>query len=112
MVVLKKIKSASLVEAIVASVLIVIVYIVSSLILNNLVLNTYTKNIHSVENRFNELEYEIQNGLIKFPYQENYNEWDIKIKKEQIDLQKNLLFLAINKKTNKEITRQYIYVEK
>ena len=112
MVVLKKIKSASLVEVIVAAVLIVIIFIIASLVLNNLILNTYSKNTHPIENRLNELEYEIQNDLIKLPYQENYKGWDIEIKTVRTDSKVLLTLLAIDQKSNKEIIRERNYVEK
>lgn len=110
--VLKKIKSATLVEVIVASVLIVIIFMIASLVLNNLILNTFSKNTHPIENRLNELEYEIENGSVKLPYQENYKGWDIAIKTEQTDSKVGLLIVANNDKNEKEITRQRIYAEK
>lgn len=111
MVVLKKIKSATLVEVIVASVLIVVVFMIASLVLNNLVLNTFSKNTHPIENRLNELEYQIQNGILKLPYEENFKDWDIAITTEKTDSKKELLILATNKKNNKEITRHRLYDE-
>jgi hypothetical protein len=112
MVVLKKVKSATLVEVIVASVLIVIMFMIASLVLNNLVLNTFSKNSHPIENRLNELEYELENDLIKLPYNENYKGWDIAIRIEKKDSKMDLLILATNEKNTKEITRQRIYAEK
>ncbi len=111
MVVLKKVKSETLVEVIVASILVVIVFMIASLVLNNLVLNTFSKNTHPVENRLNELEYELQNGLIELPYAENYKGWDIMITSEKKNSQKELLFLATNEKNTKELLRQRIYDE-
>ncbi|SDI24882.1 hypothetical protein SAMN04488062_1314 [Flavobacterium omnivorum] len=109
MVVLKKIKSATLVEAIVATVLIVIVFVVASLILNNLLLNTFSKNTHQIENHLNELEYEIQNGHLKFPYQENYKDWNIQINKEKTESLETLIILATKEKSQKKISRHLIY---
>jgi hypothetical protein len=109
MVVLKKVKSETLVEVIVASILVVIIFMIASLVLNNLVLNTFSKNTHPVENRLNELEYELQNSLIELPYQENYKGWDIMITTEKKDSQKELHFVATNEKNNKELSRQRIY---
>lgn len=85
---------------------------IASLILNNLVLNTFSKNTHPIENRLNELEYEIQNDLIKLPYQENFKGWDIAIKTEKTDSKVELIILASNEKNTKEIKRQRIYAEK
>ncbi|WP_396146026.1 hypothetical protein [Flavobacterium sp.] len=79
--VLKKIKSATLVESLVATVLIVIIFVVSSLIINNLLLNGFNNNTTEIENRLYELEYEYQNKKILLPYQERYQNWNIVIEK-------------------------------
>jgi predicted PurR-regulated permease PerM len=112
MVVLKKVKSATLVEVIVATVLIVIIFIIASLVLNNLVLNTVSKNAHPVENRLNELEYQIQNGLLKIPYQENFKGWAITIQIKKTASNEMLSILATNEKNTKEVLRQRIYAKK
>lgn len=105
MVVLKKIKSATLVEALVASVLVVVIFVIASLILNNLVLNTYSKNNHIIEYRLNELEYEsIYNKLI-LPHEEVYDDWTIQVKPDN----SLIIFSAINDKTNKQLTRKRAY---
>lgn len=108
MVVLKKIKSATLIEALVATVLIVIIFVIASLVLNNLVLNTFSKNTHAVENRINELEYELQNNIIKLPYQENYKGWDISMNLEIVSTKKIISISAINSNSKKEISKQQI----
>ena len=105
--VLKKVKSATLVEAIVATVLIVIVFVVASLILNNLVQNTYSKNTHAVENRLNELEYEIENDQIVFPYEEQFKDWDILISKETVGSKTTISIEAKNQSNTKSILRQH-----
>lgn len=112
MVVLKKIKSATLVEVLVASVLIVIIFVIASLVLNNLVLNTFSKNTHSIENRLNELEYDIENKMLELPYQENYRGWDIEIKIEKNNSNEQLMMVATNAINAKEITRQRGYAKK
>lgn len=108
MVILKKVKSATLVEAIVATILVVIIFIIASLILNNLVFNTFSKNTHNVETRINELEYEIQNNTIKLPYQENFKNWDISIELETISTKKVISISAVNNISKKEITKQQV----
>lgn len=109
MVVLKKIKSATLIEALVATVLIVIIFVIASLVLNNLVLNTFSKNTHTIENRMNELGYEIQNKTIKIPYAENYENWNIEIYKEVVESKTMLFIIATNDNTKKQISKQQIY---
>jgi hypothetical protein len=112
MAVLKKIKSATLVEVLVASVLIVIIFVIASLVLNNLILNTFSQNTHPIECRLNELEYEIENEMLQLPYQENYKGWDIEIKTENKVSKEELMILATNESNTKEITRQRSYGKK
>ena len=109
MVVLKKIKSATLVEALVATILIVIIFVIASLVLNNLVLNTLSRKTHQIEYRLNELEYDLQNQVIKLPYEEEYEGWKIAIQKEKIESNECLSIVASNKKTNKEVIRKRIH---
>lgn len=108
MALLKKIKSATLIEAVVATVLVVIIFIISSLILNNLVLNTFSKNTHNVETRISELEYDVQNNSIKLPYQENFKDWNINIGLENISSKKIISISAYNTISGKEISKQQI----
>ncbi len=108
MVVLRKVKSATLIEALVATVLIVIVFVIASLILNNLVLNTFSKNTHAIENRINELRYDIQNNTIKLPYQENYKGWDINIQQENVASGQIMQIQAVNSTSKKEIIKEHV----
>lgn len=108
MVILKKIKSATLIEALVATVLIVIIFVIASLVLNNLVLNTFSKNTHAIETRIYELEYELQNNNIKLPYQETYKDWDISVVLETVSAKKIISISATNNSSKKEILKQQI----
>lgn len=85
MALLKKIRSATLVESLVATVIIVIIFIGASLILNNLLLNTISKNNHSLETRLNELEYQIRTAQIETPYQETFRNFDISVTRGESD---------------------------
>lgn len=106
MVILKKVRSATLIEALVASVLVVVIFVIASLILNNLVLNTYSKNNHIIEYRLNELEYECNYDKLILPYEEVYEDWNIQVKRDN-----NLIvFSATNDKTNKQLVRNRAYV--
>jgi predicted PurR-regulated permease PerM len=106
MVVLKKIKSATLVEALIATVLIVVVFMIASLVINNLLLNNFSKNTHQVETRLNELQYQIQNNEIHLPYQEVYEDWEITINRETIEGIEGLAISATYK--NKTLTKKRI----
>lgn len=82
MVILKKIRSATLVETMVASVIIVIVFVVASLSVNNIFRGTINSDDSALRNRVNELTYFIQNKKIKVPFYEETALWDIAIEKQ------------------------------
>lgn len=77
--VLKKVKSATLVESLIATVLIVVIFIVSSLAINNLLLNGFNNNTDEIENRLYQLEYEYQNKKMQLPYNEIFQNWNISV---------------------------------
>ncbi|TPN87677.1 hypothetical protein [Aquimarina algicola] len=79
MVILKKIRSATLIEVLTASVLIVIVFMIASLSFNNVFTNQIQRDQSAVENRIKELEYLFIHKEIKIPYTEDFDEWEITI---------------------------------
>jgi hypothetical protein len=104
MVILKKIKSATLIETLIATILIVVVFLMASMIINNIFFNTFHQKKELVENRLDELEYEYINKSIELPFSEEIENWNIEIiKVNQSDF---VEFKAKNKITNKEITRK------
>jgi len=109
MALLKKVKSATLVEALVATVLIVVVFVIASLVLNNLLVNSFSNNTHGVENRIFELQYQTKHGSIIFPYHEEYENWDIELNKEQQDQSTIITARALNRGNSKEINKSVIY---
>ncbi len=106
--VLKKIKSATLVESLVATVLIVVIFVVSSLVINNLLLNGFNNNTTEIENRMYELEYECQNKKIKLPYNESFLDWEISITKTNIPTENitTIEFKAQKAQSNKVIVKK------
>ena len=110
MAVLKKIRSATLVEAMVATVLIVVVFMIASLVMNNLLLNTFSRNTHAIDSRMKELEYNIKNENIETPYSEEYNGWRISIDKTADE--QGIVWLnhkAVNLQNGKEVTNSTVY---
>jgi predicted PurR-regulated permease PerM len=108
--VLKKIKSATLMEALIATVLIVVIFIVSSLVINNLLLNGFNNNTTEIENRLSQLEYEYQNHKIQLPYNAPFENWNITIAKES-EITKRfqiITFKAIKNQSNKIIIKKRI----
>lgn len=108
MALLSKVRSATLMEALIATVLIVIVFVIASLVLNNVLLNTFRKNTHKIDYRMNELEYAIQNRLLVLPYAEDFEGWNISIEKN--NSAKAILILATNQE-EREILRKRVYAE-
>lgn len=103
MVILRKVKSATLIETLIATVLIVIVFLLATMIINTVFFNTFHQKKEVVVNRLDELEYNCINQSLKLPYQEEYENWTIQIRKK--DNLKELKIIATNKTTGKEIER-------
>lgn len=64
-------------ETLVATVLIVIIFMASSLVLNNLFLNSVKFSTQKIETELNTLEYAIQCGQIKLPFEDDFENWKI-----------------------------------
>lgn len=109
MALLKKIKSATLIEALVATVLIVIVFMIASLILNNLLLNSFSKKTHAAETRISELEYQLRYKSISLPYREEFRNWNIELDKETKADNTWIVATAKNKTNKKEIVKAKLY---
>ncbi|UGU18167.1 hypothetical protein LS482_09835 [Sinomicrobium kalidii] len=75
----KRVRAATLMETLVATVLIVVIFMVTSLILNNLFAGTVKGNTRKIETRFNELEYGLKNNTLKLPYSETFGKWNISV---------------------------------
>ena len=79
MVILKKIKSATLIETLIATVLIVVVFLMASMIINTIFFNTFHQKKELVMNRLDELEYEYINKSLELPFLEEIENWNIEI---------------------------------
>ncbi|WP_109301636.1 hypothetical protein [Aquimarina sp. AU474] len=79
MVILKRIRGATLIETLTASVLIIIVFMIASLSFNNIFNNHVKRNQSAIENRIKELEYLTIHQKIKLPYTEDFAGWDIEV---------------------------------
>ena len=107
---LKKIKSSTLVETIVATVLILIIFVISSLILNTIFRNNLSANTDAVETRLHLLEYQLKTDQLVLPYREIFEDWDISL--ELINEQTpSIQVLAQQEQSKKQITKTLPYVE-
>lgn len=100
MVILKKVRSATLVETMVASVIIVIVFLIASLSLNNIFRGTINSDDSALSNRINELTYFVKNEKVKVPFYEETPLWDIDIEKRG----EETVFGILNKKNGEELS--------
>jgi hypothetical protein len=110
-VILRKIRSATLIEALVATVLIVVVFIIASLVLNNLLLNSFSKNTHTVENRIFELQYQAKQSRLVLPYHEEFDNWDIDIIKVSIEDKIWQRITALNSQNKKEVVKSTLCID-
>ncbi len=81
MAVLIKIKSASLMESLVASIIIIIIFMVASISLNNLFENRFKTDRQNLKAHISELNYLKRNNKLEFPYVEENQNWSISILK-------------------------------
>ncbi len=82
MVILKKIRAATLIEVLTASVLIIIVFMIASMSFNNFFANQIQRDQSAIENRIKELQYLSIHQTIKLPYTEDFEDWEIIIVEE------------------------------
>ncbi|VXB36673.1 conserved hypothetical protein [Flavobacterium sp. 9AF] len=107
MVILKKIKSATLIETLIATILIIVIFLIASLVINNLFFNTFHQKKEIAITRLNELEYKYLNNDIKLPMEEEIENWKISVTEEK-DKHTYILFVATHSITKKEIRRTLI----
>lgn len=77
MAVLNRVRAASLLETLTASLLIVIVFMIASLSINSLFRNTIRTDEHLLQNRLRELRYFGGKGKLAFPFHEEREYWTI-----------------------------------
>lgn len=77
MVILKKVKAASLVETLIASVIIVIVFMIASFSFNNVFVNSIKKEDSVLQNRLKEITYFSRHDKQEFPFYEEGDYWQI-----------------------------------
>jgi hypothetical protein len=83
MAVLRKIKAASLVETLIASVIIVVIFLIASLSINNVFKNIIENDDSQLNNRVRELTYLVKHQKIKLPYYEENSQLEISIEKKE-----------------------------
>ncbi|MFS4493179.1 hypothetical protein [Maribacter sp. 2308TA10-17] len=103
MVVLRKIKGATLMETMVATVLIVVIFMIASLLLNSIFSSSIQGNNQQLTSYLNLLEYQYKNNLISVPHYEELDDWDIELLSEEIGASSYLILEATHKTTKKTL---------
>lgn len=106
--VLKKIKASSLTEVLVATVIILLIFGIATTTLNNVLQGTVNKNLHLPKTTLTKLEYQYKNGLIKLPFYDEFENWEIQIQKSNDDI---VIFEAENPKTKKKVIKKLLALE-
>lgn len=94
--VLKKVKSASLVESLTASIIILIVFTIALTSFNSIFHNNINRNNSALLNRISELGYIAKHGKLEIPFSEEKDYWEIYIKRDR----NQLVVEAYNKKSS------------
>ena len=98
MALLKKLKSATLIETLVSSGIILIVFVIGSMTINNIFQSSIKNNDDAFRSRINELQYLSLHHKIKFPFFEDTDLWDITIEKKET----TIILKGVNKKNKIE----------
>ena len=100
----KKVKSSTLMETLVATVLIVIVFMIASMVLNTLFASSINQNDNQVRQELLQLQYKYEHELLQLPYSDELNQWNITVTQQDFNNRLEVLFLATQMQTNKEVT--------
>ena len=83
MVILKKIRAATLAEQLVASAIIMVIFSIASLSLNNVFQGAVKGKDSAFQNRIKELTYFTQKEKLNIPFYEENDRWDIAIEEQE-----------------------------
>jgi hypothetical protein len=91
MAILKKIRSATLVETLVSSVIIVLIFMITSVSVNNVLRNVITHNTFAIQNKVKEITYLLKNQKINIPYSEETQNFYLLLDKKNNIFELNIL---------------------
>lgn len=103
-----KVKGASLVETLIASILIMIIFGISITTITNVLERTVKNNTRVIDNELNRLEYLYQNGKLDIPDTQEISGWQIEIGREKEGDLSFVVFSAKNKESQKEKKRKVL----
>jgi hypothetical protein len=98
-------------ETLVATVLIVVIFMVSSLVMESIFSASTNGSSHAIRERLRELEYGYRNGNLVLPYFEEWDKWEIEIKREEVQGTSLILLQAQEVGTNRTVGSYLPYGE-
>ncbi len=102
-----KLRSATLLETLIATVLILVIFLISGLIINNLAKNTIQNNQHSIRTELKRLSYFSRHGQISLPYASDFDNWNIKVEKNETT---DIIKLEAWQKNGSKTLKRTVYV--
>lgn len=96
MVVLKKIKAATLIEALAAVLIIVTIFMIASTAMQNVFLSNINNDTRGLDNRLKEIHYLLEHNKIELPFGEQTKDWEIYIDSQDGLLQYEILHIPSN----------------
>ena len=103
MFILKKVKSATLMETMVATVLIVVLFMMASLIINSLMAAQAKSNKEPIREHLHTVEYSLQSKTYPLPYYEDWRGWQISGEENIIDGIPFIRIEAVNLETEQNV---------
>ncbi len=101
----KKIKAATLVETLVASVLIIVVFSIASIVLNQVVQSKAKANTHHIEQELNRLQYLYSHAQLPAYYKATQGNWTLSIQPVKTTEAASFLMEASHSKTGQKLQR-------
>lgn len=103
-----KVRAASLVETLIATVVIMIVFGIAMATVTNVLERTVRSNTGVIDTELRKLEYLYQHEKIKVPDVREVGEWEIQIKKAKEGELNYIVFQAKHQKTQKKRTQRIL----
>ncbi|MEM1338486.1 MAG: hypothetical protein AAGF96_12075 [Bacteroidota bacterium] len=103
MVVLKKIKGATLMETLVATVLIVVLFMLASQLMNTLFATTIRQDDSQLRQEVLRLQYRYENHRLEVPYATEKAGWEISVEKSVWASKSQIIISARHTATGKEL---------
>ncbi len=99
----KKIKSATLMETLMATTIIFVVFVIASLILNNTFRTMVKNDTFALENRLELLHYQYIHKSIHLPYYESFQNFEITIQRMEEESLNYIIYSATKKTDQKQV---------